>query len=102
SIAGHAGPACCAFSSFRGGRAGVWNQSRLEGAPHAAPDYETGGQEVEILWARQKKQAFLALTFLFRNAQGTGKRHCMPVGHDVVKLARESAVAQLYTGSLKF
>src|SRR5262245_56387437 len=33
-------------------RAVVWNQSRVEDAPNAAPDYESGGQEFESLRAR--------------------------------------------------
>src|SRR5215813_1177221 len=34
-------------------RAVLWNQSRVEDAPNAAPDYESGGQEFESLRARQ-------------------------------------------------
>src|SRR6516225_8555484 len=36
-------------------RAVLWNQSRVEDAPNAAPDYESGGQEFESLRARHSE-----------------------------------------------
>src|SRR6516164_2020711 len=84
-------------------RAVVWNQSRVEDAPNAAPDYESGGQEFESLRARQKSSICCADMSLWKRSGDSQEtlhaRRPFKCDADVVKLARESAVAQLYSPS---
>jgi len=55
-------------------RAVLWNQSRVEDARNAAPDYESGGQEFESLRARQQNQRLISWQVSQKTPQETTKR----------------------------